>query len=51
MIGACKGTSLRFEDLKNDRKSGTEVQVKSIKIGRICDFMSWTSGWNEFMDI
>ena len=33
---------LRFKDLENDQ-SGTEVWVKSIKINKFCDVMSWTS--------
>ena len=42
---------LRVNDLKNDRKNGTEVWVKSIKIDKICDVMSWTSSRSEFTNI
>ena len=37
--------------MKNDRKNGTEVWVTSIKIDKICDIMSWTSGLNEFINV
>ena len=36
---------LRFKDLKNDRKNDTKNArswIKSIKIDKICDVMSWT---------
>ena len=44
---------LRFKDLKNNRKNGTKnarSRKKSIKIDKICDVMSWTSGSKQFLN-
>ena len=41
---------LKFKDLQNDRKNSKDVWVKSIKINKICDIMSWTSRWSEFIN-